>query len=59
LDRPLANTSLLEAMATDKKNRDERIQFALPSRLGAMHRAHGWTTPVPTEAITAAISVLS
>jgi 3-dehydroquinate synthase len=59
LDRPLGNTSLLEAMAMDKKNRDDRIHFALPSQLGEMHRAHGWTTPVPAEAITAAISVLA
>jgi 3-dehydroquinate synthase len=59
LDRRLERTSLLEAMSMDKKNRDDRIHFALPSRLGEMHRTPDWTTPVPAEAITAAISVLA
>jgi 3-dehydroquinate synthase len=58
LDRRLGRTSLLEAMSIDKKNRGDRIHFALPARLGEMHRAPNWTTPVPAEAITAAIGVL-
>jgi len=58
LDRRLERTSLLEAMSMDKKNRGDRIHFALPSGLGDMHRAHNWTTPVPTEAIAAAMAVL-
>jgi 3-dehydroquinate synthase len=58
LPRRLEQTALLESMSTDKKNRDDRIHFALPERLGAMHRERTWTTAVPDEAILAALRVL-
>jgi 3-dehydroquinate synthase len=37
---------LLEAMATDKKNRGSRIRFALPVSIGAMAPGEGWTVAV-------------
>jgi 3-dehydroquinate synthetase len=50
--------ALLSGMARDKKNRDGQIHLALPSRVGEMHRASGWTTRVPVESILSAISVI-
>jgi 3-dehydroquinate synthase len=58
LPRPLDRAGLLRSMAIDKKNRGERIHFALPARLGGMHRDNSWTTPVPADAIQAAVAVL-
>ncbi len=50
-----AGTSLEEivrAMASDKKNREGAIRFALPNALGSMHEGSGsWTLPVGREAI--------
>jgi 3-dehydroquinate synthase len=59
LDLRLEPLSLVGSMAADKKNRGDRIHFALPARLGEMHRAESWTIPVPAEAITGAIRVLN
>ena len=42
---------LLEAMATDKKNRGSRIRFALPVSIGAMAPGEGWTVAVLEPAI--------
>ena len=42
---------LLEAMGTDKKNRDSRIRFALPVAVGAMAPGEGWTVAVVEPAI--------
>jgi 3-dehydroquinate synthase len=42
---------LLEGMATDKKNRDSRIRFALPVSIGAMAPGEGWTVAVLEPAI--------
>lgn len=50
--------AVLGSMATDKKNRDATIHFALPARLGAMHRGTGWTVPVSTDAIRRAMAIL-
>lgn len=58
LPRTLERAGLLRSMAIDKKNRGERIHFALPARLGGMHRDTSWTTPVPPDAIRAAVAVL-
>jgi 3-dehydroquinate synthase len=58
LPRPLERARLLRSMAIDKKNRGERIHFVLPARLGGMHRDNNWTTPVPPDAIQAAVAVL-
>jgi 3-dehydroquinate synthase len=54
----LERSALLGAMGSDKKNRAGEIHFALPVRLGEMHRENGWTTAVPSAAIGAAIAVL-
>jgi 3-dehydroquinate synthase len=37
---------LLEAMASDKKNRSSRIRFALPVAVGEMAPGEGWTVAV-------------
>lgn len=50
--------TLLSSMAADKKNRSGQIRFALAKQLGEMHRENGWTTPVPAEAIRAAMAAL-
>ncbi len=40
--------AVLAATRTDKKARDGAVEYALPSRIGAMSgSAHGWGTPVP------------
>ncbi len=49
---------LVESMATDKKNRNGQIHFALAREMGAMHRENSWTTPVAPEAIGAALAAL-
>jgi 3-dehydroquinate synthase len=51
----LERSALVATMATDKKNRNEQIHFALAKQLGEMHRQNGWTIPVPAEAIGAAM----
>lgn len=54
----LERSALFGSMATDKKNRSGQIHFALVRQLGEMHRENGWTTPVPAEAILAAVTAL-
>ena len=49
---------LVDCMASDKKNRDGHIHFALPGRVGGMHRGNGWTTAVPIATIRAALATL-
>ena len=49
---------LVECMATDKKNRDGHIHFALPGGVGVIHRENGWTTAVPIATIRAALAML-
>ncbi len=49
---------LIDCMASDKKNRDGHIHFALPGRMGEMHRGNGWTTAVPVATIRAALAML-
>ncbi|MGH7509596.1 MAG: 3-dehydroquinate synthase [Gemmatimonadales bacterium] len=55
LPEGLGPAELLGSMSHDKKNREARIHFALPAGLGQMHRESGWTTPVPADAIRAAM----
>jgi 3-dehydroquinate synthase len=50
--------AVLSSMATDKKNRDSEIRFALPSEVGQVHRRGGWTTAAPVAVIREAIEVL-
>jgi 3-dehydroquinate synthase len=54
----LEPSALFASMATDKKNRSGQIRFALAKQLGEMHGESGWTTPVPMEAIRAAMAAL-
>jgi 3-dehydroquinate synthase len=44
-----ATDSLIAAMRHDKKTRDGALRFALPRRIGLMHRdaGNGWTVAVP------------
>jgi 3-dehydroquinate synthase len=42
---------LFEAMASDKKNRESRIRFALPVCIGAMAPGEGWTVAVVAQAV--------
>ncbi|HEX5963204.1 MAG TPA: 3-dehydroquinate synthase [Gemmatimonadales bacterium] len=58
LPQGLEPSEVLAAMAADKKNRGIQVHFALPTRLGEMGGDHGWTIPVPTEAIRAALAVI-
>lgn len=50
--------ALLSSMATDKKNRNGEIRFALASGLGQMHQHDGWTITASDEAIRHAMRVL-
>lgn len=58
LPRSPGASVLLDSMASDKKNRDGHIHFALPAGVGEMHRANGWTTAVPIPTIRAALAML-
>jgi 3-dehydroquinate synthase len=42
---------LFDAMASDKKNRESRIRFALPVRVGEMAPGEGWTVAVMAPAV--------
>lgn len=54
----LERSAVLGSMATDKKNRSGLIHFALPRRVGEMHREGGWTVSATGEAIDAAMTAL-
>lgn len=56
--RRLDPAAVIGAMGTDKKNRGGRIHLALPTAIGRMHRADGWTTAVPEDAIRSALAVI-
>ena len=51
--------AVLGSMAADKKNRNNAIHFALPARVGHMHRGTNWTVPIPPAAIRLALSVIA
>jgi 3-dehydroquinate synthetase len=58
LQNRLDQSVLLETMTRDKKNRDSEIHFALPAKLGEMHRAPGWTTSAPKESVLEAMAAI-
>jgi 3-dehydroquinate synthetase len=47
----LSPDRLLDAMASDKKNRESRIRFALPVSIGVMAPGEGWTVAVMAPAV--------
>jgi 3-dehydroquinate synthase len=49
---------VLEAMTRDKKNRMAQIRFALPSAIGCMADAGGWTRPAGEAAIRSALDAI-
>jgi len=57
LPRPIPPETLIAAMASDKKNRDSRIRFALPSALGRM-QGERWTVEAGEEEIRGALGVI-
>ena len=50
--------ALLSSMATDKKNRNAQVRFALASGLGQMHPLDSWTIHPSDDAIRHALGVL-
>jgi 3-dehydroquinate synthase len=59
LAQPIPTDLLIDAMASDKKNREGRVRFALPCGLGAMDEADGWTREAPASAIRTAIEAIT
>lgn len=55
LPKELRPASVVGSMTRDKKNRSDRIHFALPARLGGMHRGGNWTVPVEIDTIREAL----
>ncbi|HEY8257551.1 MAG TPA: 3-dehydroquinate synthase [Gemmatimonadales bacterium] len=51
--------AVFAAMGRDKKNRMARIHFALPSAIGCMKEAGGWTRPAAEAAIESALESIS
>jgi 3-dehydroquinate synthase len=56
---PIEPGRLLQAMATDKKNRRARVRFALPRALGAMDEGDRWTRAAPETAIGGALRAIA
>ena len=54
----LRPAELLGNMARDKKNREGRIHFALPAKIGHMDSHGGWTTHVPDSIILLALEAI-
>ncbi len=48
----------LDLMASDKKNREQRVHFALPAGLGVMHQGAAWTVPGSSEDIQTGLTVI-
>ena len=59
LGAPVAAERVVKAMGTDKKNRGERVRFALPCGLGAMDEGERWTREAPEAAIREALRVIA
>jgi 3-dehydroquinate synthase len=59
LPRPIAAERLIQAMASDKKNRGAETRFALPSAVGAMSPGDRWTHEAPDAAIRRALAVIA
>jgi 3-dehydroquinate synthase len=58
LEESIAPERLLDAMASDKKNRGGAIRFALPRGLGTMEPGTNWTTGADEPAILAALGAI-
>jgi 3-dehydroquinate synthase len=58
LAQPVDAGRVIAAMASDKKNRSARVRFALPSRLGGMDPAEGWTREAEEPEIRRALEVI-
>jgi 3-dehydroquinate synthase len=56
---PIAVDLVIQAMGSDKKNRDARVRFALPSALGSMDPGDGWTREAPEPAIRRALEAIA
>ena len=56
--RPGAERGARRAWQPTRRIGADSMHFALPRQLGEVHRADGWTTAVPEEAIRAAIAAL-
>ena len=50
--------AVLDAMSSDKKNRGAEVRFALPSELGGMVAAEGWTVAAGEGEVRAALGVV-
>ena len=59
LAEPIPADRLVRAMASDKKNREARVRFALPNGLGLMDQGDGWTREVPEPAILRALGSIA
>jgi 3-dehydroquinate synthase len=59
LAEPIPADRLVRAMASDKKNREARVRFALPNGLGSMDQGDEWTREVPEPAIRQALEVIA
>jgi 3-dehydroquinate synthetase len=58
LPNSLDYSTVLQRMLVDKKNRNTQVHCALPSGLGRMHSAAGWTTPISVDAIEKVVRTL-
>jgi 3-dehydroquinate synthase len=59
LPEPIAPDRLVQAMASDKKNRGAQVRFALPSGLGTMDEGERWTRAASEGAIGKALGVIA
>ena len=59
LQTAISPARVLEAMGSDKKNRNSRLRFALPSELGAMDEGDRWTRAAEPAAIQAALAAIA
>jgi 3-dehydroquinate synthase len=58
LPHPIAPDALLAAMASDKKNRQARLRFALPTALGETSQGR-WTVEAPEAEVREAVGAIS
>jgi 3-dehydroquinate synthase len=59
LGEPLPEERIIAAMASDKKNREGGVRFALPRGVGTMGAGPEWTTEAGEPAIRAALRAIS
>ena len=58
LQPSVSRARVLEAMGSDKKNRNSQLRFALPRELGAMDEGDRWTRAAEPAAVEAALTAL-